>query len=80
VPALERLGESKAGPGYLLLEMLALSDWSIVVNAHPDGVLVSASKLGRRTVAIPGPSVAEVASTVVTRAVDQDREARRHGD
>lgn len=66
--AIEKLGETEAAPGYLLLKLLSLQGWRISVMAHDDGVLVTASKLGFRTVEVSGASVADIATVVVAEA------------
>lgn len=75
--AIEKLGESEAAPGYLLLKLLSLQGWRISVIAHEDGVLVSASKLGHRSIERSGASVALVAVDVVT-AANEESYARLH--
>lgn len=70
--ALLRLSESEAAPGYLLLELLSMQGWRISVMARQDGedgVTVTATKLGRRSVHVSGGSVAEIAVDVVKQAV-----------
>lgn len=67
--AIEKLGETDAAPGYLLLKLLSLQGWRISVLSNGEGgVLVTASKLGFRTVEVSGASVADVATLVVTEA------------
>jgi hypothetical protein len=76
VATLERIGQSRQGPGYLLLELLSLDGWAVDVVADPDrhgGVIVTASMFGRRSVVKHGGSVAEV-------AVDLVKEARNESD
>jgi hypothetical protein len=68
VGRLERIGEGKEAPGYLLLQLLSQQGWAVDVVADPAGVLVTASKLGQRTVSRRGRSVAEVAVDVVEEA------------
>jgi hypothetical protein len=83
MPTLERIGESRSGPGWLLLKLLSLHGWDIAVVARGDGeagVTVSARKLGRRPVEISGGSVAELAARVVLEASERDQAARRYAD
>lgn len=66
-----RLGESEAAPGFLLLQILSLQGWRVSVTGRDDGedgVLVTATKLGHRSVAVRGASVADVAVDVVKQA------------
>ena len=67
--ALERLGEGKQAPGYLLLQLLSQQGWAVdVVSDGERGVIVRASKLGRAAVERRGACVADVAVDVVKAA------------
>lgn len=71
VARIERLGESEAAPGYLLLQTLSLQGWRLAVlprNDGGEGVRVRATKLGRPPIDVAGASVAEIAVEVVRAA------------
>lgn len=64
-----RGGDGAAVPGYLLLQVLSMRGWRVSVVGVEDGVLVSAAKLGGRSVCLRGGSVAEVVVELVKQAV-----------
>lgn len=65
--------------GYLLLELLALNGWRITVLRAPDGdgVTVTETRFGYRSVSKTGPSVADVAVDLVKEATGATRPRRR---
>ena len=68
---LEQLGQSRVGPGYLLLEMLSIDGWLINITASDQirgGIVVRATKFAHVPIEMHGSSVAEIAPDVVRAA------------
>jgi hypothetical protein len=64
--AIERLGDTDAAPGFLLLQALSQNGWAIDVMAgFAGGIMVRATRPGSHPVERYGESVAAVAPEVV---------------
>lgn len=78
--AIEKLGDSIEGPGYLLLGLLAKNGWDVGVTAGfaGDGIIVIAEhpELGR--VSKHGESVAHVAPDVAEACLALSADGRLH--
>lgn len=78
--AIERLGESVEGPGYLLLGLLSRSGWDVAITAGfaGDGVLVIVEHPALGRVSKQGGSVAHVAADIAEACLALSAEARLH--
>lgn len=77
---IERLGESTAGPGYLLLGVLSRCGWYVAVT-HAfagDGILVVAEHPQFGKVSKSGESVAVIAPDIAEACLALSAESRLH--
>lgn len=66
---IERLGDTEAAPGYLLLQLLSQQGWRIsILRGFGGGVIVTATKPGLPAVEKHGATVSEIAAAVVEEA------------
>jgi hypothetical protein len=79
VEAIEKLGDSKAGPGYLLLGLLSQRGWFVgVTGAFAGGILVIADHPVWGRVERQGESVASIATDLVNECLTRSASGPLH--